>query len=51
VEASNEMAKKEFARERALQAERTWDSELGERPDSELDEVVGESRESEKGKQ
>jgi hypothetical protein len=51
VEASNEMAKKEFARERASQAERTWDSELGERPDSELDEVVGESRESEKGKQ
>ena len=51
VEASNDRAKQEFARERASQAERTWDSELGERPDSELDEVVGESRESEKGKQ
>jgi hypothetical protein len=51
VEASNEMAKKEFARERASQAERTWDSELGERPDSELNEAMGESRESEKGKQ
>ena len=50
VEASNDRAKQEFARERASQAERTWDSELGERPDSELDEVVGESRESEKGK-
>jgi hypothetical protein len=51
VEASNDRAKQEFARERASQADRTWDSELGERPDSELDEVVGESRESEKGKQ
>jgi hypothetical protein len=37
VEASNDGAKQEFARERASQAGRTWDSELGERPDSELD--------------
>jgi hypothetical protein len=50
VEAPDEMAKLEFARERAAQADRTLESGLGERPDSELDESVDESRESEKGK-
>jgi hypothetical protein len=51
VEAPEEFAKLEFARERAAQADRAWETELGERPDSELDESVDESRESEKGKQ
>ena len=50
VEAPEEMAKLEFSRERAAQADRTWESELGERPDSEVDESVDESRESEKEK-
>ena len=50
VEAPDEMAKLEFARERAAQSDRIFDSELGERPDSELDESVDESRETEKGK-
>jgi len=50
VEAPEEMAKLEFARERAAQADRIGEIELGERPDSEVDEVVDESRESEKGK-
>ena len=50
VEAPEQMAKLEFARERAAQADRTLESELGERPDSEVDESVDESRESEKGK-
>jgi hypothetical protein len=50
VEAPEEMAKLEFAREQAAQLYRIWESELGERPDSEADEIVDESRESEKGK-
>ena len=50
VEAPEEMAKLEFARERAAQSDRILESELGERPDSELDDSVDESRESEKGK-
>jgi len=50
VEAPNQMAKLEFAREKALQVERLWDVELGERPDTEVGEIVDESRESEKGK-
>ena len=50
VEAPEEIAKLEFARERAAQADRFLETELGERPDSELDESVDESRESEKGK-
>jgi hypothetical protein len=50
VEAPEEMAKLEFSRERAAQSDRTSESELGERPDSELDDSVDESRESEKGK-
>jgi FecR protein len=50
VEAPEEIAKLEFARERATQSDRTLESELGERPDSELDDSVDESRESEKGK-
>lgn len=48
VEVPDQLAKLEFAREKALQAERTWDMELGERPDAEVAEVVDESRESEK---
>ena len=51
VEAPEEMARLEFARERAAQSDRTLESELGKRPDSELDDSVDESRESEKGKQ
>jgi len=50
VEAPEEMAKLEFARERAAQSDRMLENELGERPDSELDDSVDESRESEKGK-
>src|SRR5208337_4530032 len=50
VEAPEEMARLEFAREKAAQLYRIWESELGERPDAEVDEVVDESRESEKGK-
>ncbi len=50
VEAPEEIAKLEFARERAVQIDGLLDTELGERPDSELDESVDESRESEKGK-
>ena len=50
VEAPEEMAKLEFAREQAAQLYRIWESEIGERPDSEVDEIVDESRESEKGK-
>jgi hypothetical protein len=50
VEAPEGMAKLEFARERAAQSDRTLESELGERPDSELDESVDESRETDKGK-
>jgi len=50
VEAPNQMAKLEFAREKALQVERLWDVELGERPDTEVGEIIDESRESEKGK-
>jgi hypothetical protein len=49
VEAPDQLARLEFARERALQVERAWDSEAGERPDSEVNESVDESRESEKG--
>ena len=50
VEVPNQLAKLEFAREKALQVERLWDVELGERPDTEVGEIVDESRESEKGK-
>lgn len=50
VEVPDQMAKLEFAREKALQIERFWDVELGERPDTEVGELVDESRESEKGK-
>lgn len=44
------LAKLEFARERAVQAHRSSDSEFGERADAEVGEVVDESRESEKKK-
>ena len=50
VEAPDQMAKLEFAREKALQIERAWDVEFGERADVEVGELVDESRESEKGK-
>jgi hypothetical protein len=46
VEVPDQMAKLEFARENALQAEHTWDIEFGERP--EAAELVDESRESDK---
>ena len=49
VEVPDQLARLEFARERALQVERAWDSEVGERPDNEVNESVDESRESEKG--
>jgi hypothetical protein len=51
VEVPEQTAKLEFARERAAQSDRTMESELGERPDSELDDSVSESRESETKKQ
>jgi ferric-dicitrate binding protein FerR (iron transport regulator) len=50
VEVPDQMAKLEFARGRALLADRSLDSELGERADNEVEEAVDESRESEKGK-
>jgi hypothetical protein len=50
IEVPDQMAKLEFAREKALQAERGCDVEFGERPDAELGELVDESCESEKGK-
>lgn len=50
VEVPDQMAKLEFAREKALQADRSWDAEFGERTDSEAGELVDESRESEAGK-
>lgn len=50
VEVPDQIAKLEFAREKALQADRGWDVEFGERPDAEVSELVDESRESEKGK-
>ena len=50
VEVPDQMAKLEFAREKAVQAERPWDIEFGERADTEVGELVDESRESEKGK-
>jgi hypothetical protein len=48
VEVPDQMAKLEFAREKALQAEHTWDIESGERRDDEAAELVDESRESDK---
>ena len=50
VEVPDQMAKLEFAREKALQLDRSWDAEFGERPDDEAAELVDESRESEKVK-
>jgi len=47
VEAPEEIAKLEFARELAELTDRIWESELAERPESEL-EVGDDSRESEK---
>ena len=49
-EVPDQIAKLEFAREKALHADRGRDTELGERADNEADEVVDESRESEKVK-
>ena len=48
VNAPDEIARAEFDRERALQSDRAFENELGERPDSELDESVDENREPEK---
>jgi hypothetical protein len=50
VDVPEEIAKQEFIRERAAENARARDAELGERPDSEVDEAVDESRESEKEK-
>lgn len=50
VEVPDQMAKLEFAREKALQADRSWDAEFGERTEADPGEVVDESRESETGK-
>lgn len=50
VEVPDQMAKLEFAREKASQTDRGLDVEFGERPDAELGELVDESRESEKPK-
>ena len=50
VDFPEEVAKQEFMRERAGQNGRARDTELGERPDSEVDEAIDESRESEKEK-
>lgn len=47
VAAPEEMAKVEFARQRALSVDRMGDTEVGERRDSEVSEVIDESRESE----
>lgn len=49
VEAPSQMAKLEYARERALQIDRSIDAELGERADLDAGELIDESRESEKG--
>lgn len=48
VEVPYLLAKLEFARDRALQADRSWDVELGERTDTEVGELIDESRESER---
>jgi len=50
VEVPDQMAKLEFAREKAWQADRSWDAEFGERTGAEAGELVDESRESETGK-
>lgn len=50
VEVPDQVAKLEFAREKALQADRSWDAEFGERTEVEAGELVDESRESEAGK-
>ncbi len=50
VEVPAEIAKLEFAREQAAHINHLRDSEMGERPDSEFDESIDESRESEKEK-
>jgi hypothetical protein len=49
VEVPDQLAKLEFAREIALEVDRAWEVEIGERPDIEVDESVDESRESETG--
>ena len=50
LEVPDQLAKLEFARESTLQAHRGSDAEFGERADAEVNEVVDESRESEKKK-
>jgi hypothetical protein len=50
VDVPEEIAKQEFIRERAWERDRTWETEFGERADSEVDEAIDESRESEKEK-
>ena len=50
VEVPDQMAKLEFAREKALQTDRSWDAEFGERTEAEAGELIDESRESEAAK-
>ena len=50
VDAPEEIARQEFIRERAGESDRAWETEFGERTDSEADEAIDESRESEKEK-
>lgn len=50
VEVPDQVAKLEFAREKALQADRSLDAEFGERTEAEAGEPLDESRESEAGK-
>jgi hypothetical protein len=46
VDVPEEIAKQEFIRERDGLSGRTWETEIGERADSEVDEAIDESRES-----
>ena len=48
IDVPEEIAKQEFIRERDEQSGRTWDTEFGEPADSEVDEAIDESGESEK---
>ena len=50
VDVPEEIARQEFIRERAGERDRAWETEFGERADSEVDEALDESRESGKEK-
>ena len=49
VDIPEQVARLEFAREWARQGDRSWEREMGERNQAELDDAADESRESEKG--